>query len=102
MKSSQWRLLLTSGILKYCLRGLFRDLQRKTLFELCDVVAVLTNDSINIQDLDSIEYRAHRVLSLIERDFYECYCFSPPSSLNYVHSSFWSCKKLLDVSNGKV
>ena len=66
MKSIEWRLVLLEGILKYCLRGLLGDLQRRTLFELCDVVVLLSSDAVNIQNLDSIE---HRVLSLLERDF---------------------------------
>lgn len=41
MKSMEWRLVLSEGILKYCLCGLLGDLQRRTLFELCDVVVLL-------------------------------------------------------------
>lgn len=69
MKSSEWRVLISSGILKYCIRGLLGELQRKTLFELCDVLALLTSDVISVSNMDSIEYRLHRVLSLMERDF---------------------------------
>lgn len=69
MKSIEWRLVLSGGILKYCLRGLLGDLQRRTLLELCDVVVLLSSDEVNIQNMDSIEYRVHRVLSLLERDF---------------------------------
>lgn len=69
MKSSEWKLVITSGILKYCLRGLLGKSQQITLFELCDVITLLTNDFINLPDIDGIEYRLHRVLSLLERDF---------------------------------
>ena len=70
MKSSEWRLVLSSGILKYCLRGgLLGKLQQSTIFELCDVISLLTRDSIKLGDIDAIEYRLHRVLSTLERDF---------------------------------
>ena len=58
-----------SGILKYCIRGVLGDEQRCTLFELCDVISALTSETIDTKVLDSIDYRLHRALSLIERDF---------------------------------
>ena len=77
MKSSEWRLVLSSGILKYCLRGgILGKLQQSTLFELCDVVKLLTDDFVKQQDIDAMEYRLHRALSLVERDF--------PVSLNVI------------------
>ena len=69
MKSVEWRLVLSTGILKYCLRGLLGGMQRSTLFELCDLIEILTSDTVCVQYLDSVEYRVHRVLSLLERDF---------------------------------
>ena len=41
VKSVEWRLVLSSGILKYCIRGLLGEQQRNTLFELCDGVSAL-------------------------------------------------------------
>lgn len=69
VKSIEWRHVLCSGILKYCIRGLLGEQQRKTLFELCDVVASLLDYGVTNDSIDSLEYRVHRVLSLLERDF---------------------------------
>lgn len=76
IKSIEWKHILTCGILKYCLRDLLGGKQRRTLFELCDVISLLTKDAISSTELDVIEYRVHRVLALIERDF--------PVSLNVI------------------
>ena len=76
IKSIEWKHILTCGILKYCLRDLLGEKQRATLFELCDVISLLTKDAISSTELDAIEYRVHRVLALIERDF--------PVSLNVI------------------
>ena len=59
MKSVEWKLVLSAGILKYCLHGLLGEMQRSTLFELCDLVDILTSDTVRMQDLDSVEYRVH-------------------------------------------
>ena len=76
------------------------------MFELCDVLAALLDYGITEGDIDSLEYRLHRVLSLLERDF--------PVSLHVivfhllhhmhanVHSQIWARLFLLDVSHGKV
>ena len=69
IKSIEWKHILTSGVLKYCLRDLLGERQRKVLFELCDVVTLLTKEAVTVIDLDAVEYRVHRVLSLLERDF---------------------------------
>lgn len=67
--SSQTNGVLSSGILKFCIRGLLGDNKRRALNELCDVIQLLCALSICTQDLDSLEYRVHHVLSLLERDF---------------------------------
>ena len=69
MKSNEWKHVLASGILKFCIRGLLGDAQRKTLYEFCDVISLLATGEVNVSELDSLEYRVHRVLSLLERDF---------------------------------
>ena len=61
--------MLSSGILKYCIRGILGEKQRKALFELCDVVAALLSYDVAEENIDCLEYRVHRVLSLLERDF---------------------------------
>ena len=69
LKSVRWMHVLSSGILKYCIRGLLGSFQRRILYELCDVVSLLVAESVDINCLDDLEYRVHRVLCLIERDF---------------------------------
>ena len=76
MKSVHWRHILVSGILKFCIRGLLGEKQRHTLFELCDLISCLNSETVDMQMLDSIEYRLHNALSLVERDF--------PVSLNVI------------------
>ena len=69
LKSVQWKHVLASGILKYCLRELLGRYQRKTLFELCDVVSLLLAEEMDYSQFDVLEHRVHRVLCLLERDF---------------------------------
>ena len=69
MKSHEWKQLVTSGILKFCIRGLLGKQQRSTIFELCDVLALLCSEEVYLNEIDAIELRVHRVLSLLERDF---------------------------------
>ena len=69
LKSNEWKNVLTCGILKFCLRGLLGREQRRTLFELSDVVASLLAEEIDMDSIESLEYRVHRVLSLLEKDF---------------------------------
>ena len=56
-------------MLKFCIRGLLGKNQRATLFELCDVLALLCSEEVQVTDIDAIELRVHRVLALLERDF---------------------------------
>ena len=76
LKSAEWKHLMTCGILKYCLRGMLGTFQRKTLMELCDVLSDLVAEELETAQLEKLEYRTHRVLALIERDF--------PTSINVV------------------
>ncbi len=64
MKSHEWKQVVSSGILKFCIRGLLGNCQRTTLFELCNVLEKVVNS-----ELDILEGSVHRVLSLLERDF---------------------------------
>ena len=63
-KSNQWKHILASGILKFCVRGLIGVQQEKTLIELCNVAAILCSGEVALQNMDAVEYRVHRVLSL--------------------------------------
>lgn len=69
LKSNQWKHVVSSGILKFCIRGLLGKDQESTLNELCDVLCKLCAEEVDLQTIDSLEYRVHRVLSLMERDF---------------------------------
>lgn len=69
VKSVEWKHVLTSGILKFCVRGCLGKKQRSTLFELCDVLSDLCCRAIDVAKIDTLEYRLNRVLSLLERDY---------------------------------
>jgi hypothetical protein len=69
LNSNQWKHVIASGILKFCVRGLLGKAQETTLMELCDVLSILCSEQVNTENMDAVEYRLHRVLSLMERDF---------------------------------
>ena len=69
MKSHTWKQLVSTGILKYCLRGLLGTKQRCTVFKLCDVLARLCVEVVRQSDLDTLEDDVHRALCYLERDF---------------------------------
>ncbi len=106
MKSHEWKQLISTGILKYCIRGLLGKRQRATVFELCDVVAQLCAEVIDVHELDALEVRVHRVLALLERDF--------PVSLHvivfhllhhlptFLKRFLWSSARVLDVPHGAI
>ena len=55
--------------MKFCLRGLLGDAQRQSFFKFLDVLALLSQDSINVDDLPVIDKEVNLVLALLERDF---------------------------------
>ena len=69
LKSNQWKHVVSSGILKFCIRGLLGKDQESTLNELCDVLCNLCAEEVDLQTIYSLEYRVNRVLALMERDF---------------------------------
>ena len=69
MKSHCWKLLVSTSILKYCMRGLLGNHQRHTLFFLCKVLSQLCAEEVDLSRMNAIEDDTHRALSLIERDF---------------------------------
>lgn len=69
LKSVEWRHVLASGILKYCIRGFLGKRQRLTLYEICDIIAALSVSMIDPSELDDTEYRVSKALSLLERDY---------------------------------
>ena len=72
LKSNEWKHVLISGILKFCIQGLLGEQQESTLVEICDVVSLLCKDQVDMQSIDALEVRVHRVLSMVERDFPTC------------------------------
>lgn len=69
MKSHSWKQMVSTAILKYCIRGLLGRHQRQALFLLFDVLAQSCAEVVNINTVDSLERDVHRVLSQLERDF---------------------------------
>lgn len=69
MKSHEWKQLACNGILKFCLRGMLGKNQRRTLYKLFDVIALICAEDIDITSIDDLEQQVHRVLALLERDF---------------------------------
>ena len=69
MKSHSWKQLVSSNMLKYCLRGLLGQQQRQTLFFFCNVLAQLCAESVNMLQVQQLEFDVHESLSLLERDF---------------------------------
>ncbi len=69
MKSHEWKEVVCAGILKFCIRGLLGSKQRATLFEFCDVLAMVCSEELCATELADLEKRVHRVLCLLERDF---------------------------------
>ena len=69
MKSHAWKLMVSTSILKYCLRGLLGKRQRQSLFFFCDVLSRLCAEVVDISLVNLLEDDVHRSLSLLERDF---------------------------------
>lgn len=76
MKSHEWKEIICSGILKFCIRGLLGTNQRQTLYLLCDTVTKIHSPSITTDMISVIEQNIHLSLTLLERDF--------PISLNVI------------------
>ena len=70
MKSHEWKQVATSGVLKFCLRGMLGRKQRHTIFQLFDIIAELCAEDIDVQNINDIETKVHKVLLVfVERDF---------------------------------
>ena len=67
MKSHECKEVVCSGIMKYCIRGLLGENQRKTLFRFCDLMSRLYCQQFTAFDTE-LETDTHLILSLIERD----------------------------------
>lgn len=69
MKSHEWKEIICSGILKFCIRDLLGTNQRQTLYLLCDTVTKIHSPSIKTDIISEIEQNIHSSLALLERDF---------------------------------
>ena len=72
LKSHDWIQLVTQGVLKFCLRDLLGETQRKTLFRFLDCLTLLCAESQNLRKLDAIEEEVNICIALMERDFPLC------------------------------
>ena len=68
MKSHEWKEVVCSGVIKYCIRGLLGENQRATLYKICDLMSRLFCHQFTSFE-ESVEADTHIILSLIERDF---------------------------------
>ena len=57
------------GVLKYCLRGLLGETQRKTFFHLMDILRKVCSDCQDCDTLPALEREINEVCAEIERDF---------------------------------
>lgn len=69
MKAHEWKEVVTSGILKFCLRGMLGRNQRQTLYRLFDVISGICAEDIAMDSVDDLEQETHHALALFERDF---------------------------------
>ena len=70
MKSHSWKQLVSTNILKYCLRGLLGNQQRQSLFLFCSVLVQIIMCGVSKHaSLQQLEFEVHHSLSLLERDF---------------------------------
>lgn len=60
---------MAKNILKFCLRGLLAERQRKTLFIFLDVVRKLLAEGIRSCEIQQLEEEMNLSLALMERDF---------------------------------
>ena len=101
MKSVQWKHMLVSGILKYCIRGLLGPFQRKTIFWIvwCCVSAFVRR-KLHLRFWCGWGQSALGAFSSWTwfSGLSSCHCFPSATSPTYVHSQVWSSVHFLDVS----
>ena len=77
--------MVSKGILKFCLRGMLGQQQRKSLFTLLDTLALVLSECHHLEDLPDLEAKLNVALALMERDFPVSIqvCDYSPSILSY-------------------
>lgn len=61
--------LISKNVLKFCLRGLLKERQRKTLFLFLDALRKILSEGIEFQHVHELEADVNEALALMERDF---------------------------------
>ncbi|KAL5015772.1 hypothetical protein ScPMuIL_005361 [Solemya velum] len=69
LKSHDWKQLATQGILKFCLKDTLQHNCRKTLYLLFDCIADMCQEKISEDDIDIMEVKLSKALTLIEMYF---------------------------------
>ena len=61
--------LVCKGILKFCLRGLLGDAQRKTLFYFFDCLTLVCAEYHDSRSISNLQVKMNTAIALLERDF---------------------------------
>ena len=69
VKSHDWKELVRTGILKFCLREQLAETQQSTLFSFFDVIAELCRENHCGGELPGLQKKLDYTLALVERDF---------------------------------
>ena len=59
---------MSQGILKYCLKDLLGETQRKALYKFLDVAAQLLAEKLNLDELPSLLNEVNLSLAQLEKD----------------------------------
>ena len=79
--------LICKGVLKFCLRDMLGEQQRKTLFYFLDMLSLLLSESCKKSEVKEIESKLNVSLALMERDF--------PMTLQVMYNFlFYKCIRL--------
>ena len=68
-RTSDWLKLVTTGILKLCLRGLLGERQRLVLFRLLDCLNDIAASAHTAVSLEALESLIHETLAEVEQNF---------------------------------
>ena len=69
MKSHEWKQVVTSGVLKFCLRNSIASKQQHTMFNLFDIIRELCAECVDSSRLEELKSSVQEALALVERAF---------------------------------